>query len=498
MKDFFFAQSRKADWPVSPDGAMLPKVSLSLTQCSFSWAPYILYVIGVVVHGLWALTIPQPVDWDPAYYRAVATNIVEGEGAVTYALWNLTWIPEALPMPADLYWMPLPSRILVPFLWLWPAHGDQVVTVLLAAGWGPLAFLTARELGADRTGAMLAGILATTGLWYARYLSTPDSIALTGVLGGLAVLASARDRWVAAAGFAALVALARNDGFLFAPCLAFAFRGLPALAVAVSGPVAAGLWHLRNAWLVGEDYFEVRTVVANALHPDDFLLATATTLSVLDRISIFTGNAAVNALFHWLIILPIPAVVAMFWHRQRWMVAAWVYILGMPVVVQLLAPGVAGSGTLFRSGSVHFPLACAITALVLVRVGAWGLRVRDYHPYFLTVLFALSLLVFSTTVGPILALRKLPGFDPCAGGAIPEDAVVFATHPLLVEGRCNRAAVLLVQKLDAARADDLAARFAVRYAVAPPAGIEDKHAVTGPELESRGWVVVSDGLYRLP
>ncbi len=471
---------------------------MGFTQNPFVKDPVILFFLGVMGHAIWALTILQPIDWDPAYYRAVATNIVEGEGAVTYALWNLTWIPEALPMPADLYWMPLPSRVLVPFLWLWPAHGDQVVTVLLGAVWGPLAYFTARELGADRFGSGLAGMLATTGLLYARFLSTPDSMALTGVLGGLAVLASARERWVVAAGLAALVALTRNDGFLFAPCLALAFRGLPALVVAASGPIVAGLWHLRNAALVGSDYWEVRTIVANALHPDEFILATATVLSFVDRISIFTGEATVNTLFHWFITLPVPAVVAMFWYQQRWMVAAWVYILGFPIVVQLLAPGVAGSGTMFRSGSIHFPLACAITALVLVRVGAWGQRMRDYHPYFLTVSFALSLWIFSTIVGPILSMPKVPDIDPCAGGTIPEDAVVFATHPLLVEGRCNRAAVLLVRKMDPALVEDLATRFGVRYAVVPPALIEDKRVVTGPELVARGWVPLSNGLYRLP
>ena len=153
------------------------------------------------------------------------------------------------------------------------------------------------------------------------FIFSSMTMVLSGVLGGLAVLASARERWVVAAGLAALVALTRNDGFLFAPCLALAFRGLPALVVAASGPIVAGLWHLRNAALVGSDYWEVRTIVANALHPDEFILATATVLSFVDRISIFTGEATVNTLFHWFITLPVPAVVAMFWYQQRWMVA---------------------------------------------------------------------------------------------------------------------------------------------------------------------------------
>ena len=56
----------------------------------------------------------------------------------------------------------------------------------------------------------------------------------------------------------------------------------------------------------------------------------------------------------------------------------------------------------------------------------------------------------------------------------------------------------MVQKMTPEQIDAVGSQFAVRYAVAPPSETEDVRAVTGPELEARGWVRVTDGLYRLP
>ena len=148
-------------------------------------APLALFLLGLVVHGAWALTVAQPVDWDPAYYRGVAAAIAAGEGAQVGAIWSLAAPPPALPQPADLHWMPGPSRILVPGLLAWPARGDQAVSVLTAATWGPLAWALAGAV--DRRGAagLAAGALAVAGGAYARFLSTPDSIArLNGTLTG--------------------------------------------------------------------------------------------------------------------------------------------------------------------------------------------------------------------------------------------------------------------------------------------------------------------------
>ncbi len=123
----------------------------------------VLYLTAVAFHGAWATSVPQPLDWDPAYYRDVARSIAAGLCAQSGALWYRLGPDLDLPMLADLHWMPLPSRLLVPGLWLWPAHGDAVVTVIVAAAWGPLAAVLAGRLGGARSVQWAAGLLGVLG-----------------------------------------------------------------------------------------------------------------------------------------------------------------------------------------------------------------------------------------------------------------------------------------------------------------------------------------------
>ncbi len=78
-------------------------------------------------------------------------------------------------MLADLHWMPLPSRLLVPGLWLWPAHGDAVVTVIVAAVRGPLAAVLAGRLGGARSVLWAAGLLGVLGNGYVRFCPPPTA-----------------------------------------------------------------------------------------------------------------------------------------------------------------------------------------------------------------------------------------------------------------------------------------------------------------------------------
>ncbi|HNC99477.1 MAG TPA: hypothetical protein PKW90_25310, partial [Myxococcota bacterium] len=177
-------------------------------------APLALFLVAALLQLAWIAAVPFAFDWDSATYRAVALHIIEGRGATTGALWNLLNPAVTLPSPADLYWMPLPSRILVPALALHP-RGDQLLNALLAAGLAPLAFAFGRRLVPGRPAvAVGAALWAATGAMYARYLSIGDSVALHALLGSLGFWAMLRGRWGAATALAALAALTRNDGFL--------------------------------------------------------------------------------------------------------------------------------------------------------------------------------------------------------------------------------------------------------------------------------------------
>lgn len=430
-----------------------------------------LALLGLVVHGLWALTLPVPLDWDPQYYRLVATRILAGEGASLPVVWTLSAVPQALPAPADLHWMPLPSRVLLPGLLLWPEHGDQLVTVGLAACWGPLALGLARAAGAPREAALLGGLCASLGAGWVRFLSTPDSMALYGTLGGLAFLALARRQLPALLGLSALAALTRGDGFLLGLALALGgwrvlgWRG--ALLVAGSGLLAAGAWQLRGVLVAGELALEGRRAAAGALDMAAFLEGTAGQAGPVERVR-FALSEVDDGLRTVLVagvgVLP-PLALGGLWlcRQEAWARAAAVYAVLLGTVPLLLAPAVAASGTLFRSGAALAPAGCALAGLACWRVSEWAVARRGYPRALLPGFLVVAVAVGSLGMGlGTLAAREAPELD-CA--AVPEGALVTTREPLAWGERCGAAAVYLPEG-DEARTQALR-RFAH---LVPPGG----------------------------
>lgn len=412
-----------------------------------------LFAAAVVVHGLLALTVVTPVDWDPAYYRQVALNIARGDGAVTQSLLFYGYIPEALPFAADLHWMPLPSRVLVPGLMVWE-HGDQLVTVLLAATWGPLAWSLGRELGGD---GLTAGALAVFGGGYARFLSTPDSIALYGCLAGVALVLLARDRLLTAAVVLSAAALTRGDGVLLGPCLAapLVLRRNPRALMLLVAPLATwAAWTVRCDIVGGVGWSLSRELMASTLHYPDFVLGIAGAPSVggraLHAVLELPGTAKV-ALVASAGLLPWPACWALF-RAPAWARGLAIYAVVMPLAALLLAPAVAESGTVFRSGSALFVGGCALAGVGFDRMCTW----RGYPRVLPVLAFAVSSLAlagFNTHLVPSVAMDCPEGVSP-----------VFATRPLL----CDRPALLLPAGLPPQRIHELSNRFGIEHAWLTP------------------------------
>jgi hypothetical protein len=415
--------------------------------------PLMLFAAAVVVHGLLALTVVTPVDWDPAYYRQVGLNIARGDGAVTQSLLFYGYIPEALPFAADLHWMPLPSRVLVPGLMLWD-HGDQLVTVLLAAAWAPLAWSLGRELGGD---GLTAGSLAVFGGGYARFLSTPDSIALYGCLAGLALVLVARKRLLPAALVLSAAALTRGDGVLLGPCLAVPLllqRKPQALLMLVAPLATWAAWTVRCDIVGGVGWSLSRELVASSLSYPDFVLGVAQSPSVGGRAMhalmelpgvakvILVGSAG---------LLPWPAVWALL-RAPSWMRGLAIYAVLMPLAALLLAPAVAESGTVFRSGSALFVGGCALAGVGFDRLCAW----RGYPRVLPVLAFGVSSLALAGLNTQLVPSRSLQ----CPEGSRP----VFATRPLL----CDRPALLLPSGMPAERVRELSARFGIEQAWLTP------------------------------
>lgn len=420
--------------------------------------PLFFFLAACVLHGLFALTVATPVDWDPAYYRQVALNLVEGRGAVTQSLLFYGYQPQALPFPADLHWMPLPSRVLVPGLALWE-HGDQLVTVLLAATWAPLAWALGRDLGSD---GRVAGALALFGGGYLRFLSTPDSMALYGALGGLALLAIARQRWLVLALALGLAALTRGDGLLLAPCLALpllARRRAWAVPLALVGPVVALAWMVRCESVGGLGWGPSRSLVFQTLDYGDFVLGLDAAPTPPERVA-FAGRELLKALRVGLVasafLLPWPAIWALWRRRRSWTEGLALYAVLMPTAALLLAPGVASSGSVFRSGAALFVGLCALSAVGFEALCRW----RDYPRALPVLAFALSSLALG------LANAHLAPSQPWT--CPPGEAPIFASRPLL----CERPALLLAKGMHPRQVRALAERYGASEAwLTPDAGM---------------------------
>ena len=413
-----------------------------------------LTLAAVAWHGAWATTIPQPIDWDPAYYLDVATNLAHGHGAVTHAIWHLSGPDLPLPQPADLHWMPLPSRILVPLVWLLGTVGASVTAVLVAAAWVPVTALLAHHLSPERRVVVGASLLAVLGGGYVRFLSTPDSMGLFGLLGGLAWWTAARNRTAPTLLLAALLALTRGDGFLLAPCLGLVLflhgSRTGAVAVSAAGPVAFATWSVRSWWLAGPELLVARAHTSGAMHIHDLLLGRTPDPSLTERLNaLYDGvsGAIGAALLVGVVFLPILAMWGAARDRHNPLVRGiLVYAPGFVLVTHLLAPGVAASGTAFRSGAALFLPACALATIAAFQLGDLGHRARGYPRWLVPGLLALGFGV--GTVGLGLGTKQARPGPPITCLDAPSTGPVLSGRPLLVRTICGPPALALFRGED--------------------------------------------------
>lgn len=200
----------------------------------------ILWLASLAIIGGSALLFQQPGYMDAYYYYHVAQNLAQGKGLVENLIWNYLEPPESIPHPSNLYWMPLTSLLIFPFL---KAFGEsfraaQLPMVLVASLLPPLAYWIGLEvLGQQRHAFGMAFLTLFSG-YYFVYWSALDNFGLFALLVGLALLLMVRlmrllrDETQARKGgqglllaalcgaLIALTNLSRADGLLLLPVLA--------------------------------------------------------------------------------------------------------------------------------------------------------------------------------------------------------------------------------------------------------------------------------------
>ncbi len=470
------------------------------------------WAFSAVVQALWSRTIRVPIDWDPAYYLDVSQNIVSGRGAVSSVIWHLSGPATDLPVVADLHWMPLPSRILVPAMWVWGDLGAVLMAVLVGAAWAPLSWALARDLsmGAQERSAAprLAALCALFAGGYARFLSTPDSMALFGLVGAGALWAASRG-WIGRTALLLVAAaLTRGDGFLLAPVAAMVWgasvaqrRWRVVFGLSVVGPLATASWWLRSWLAAGPSFSIARAASSNALHIHSFLLGTTNTPTFCERfvsaVSLL-GESSKLALVVGVGIIPAIAVGGAVLRRSHPLVYGWLaYAFLMPLTTGFFAPGIAASGTPFRSGAVLFVLATALTGVALVALDGWAQRVRGYPRGFVSGIVTVGISVGSLGMGyQLVSLRPSPAL-PCE----PDmgEGPMFSGNPLVLRATCGVPGVALFRGESADVVAARAARLGVQRAYLPP-NADDPLCPTADDAASLlpGWIQVSSRIWAAP
>lgn len=464
-------------------------------------APLFLYALALLWHLAWASMSHAPWDWDPSYYLGVARHIAAGEGAVTDAVWNLGWLPPTLRHPADLHWMPLPSRWLVPFLALPlpPWRAAQLGTVLIGAAWAPLAWAQARAWGRSEGVAVVAGIGGALAGGYVRYLTLPDSIALYGTVGALAVHATSTRRMGPALVALALAAWSRTDGLLLSLALATAWQGRARLVIAAAGPLAALVWAVRNRIVAGDGATLLRLRALQALDPTAWLTLTPPEPAGLWTRLVFLGDHLGALGRTWVAVtlaLPVPFLVFALlrsWGSRRradGAGAAWpsiravlLYGVGMPPLLYVAAPAVAFEGSVFRSLAALWP---ALSALAMS--GAADVT-RRYHPAFIPGLLLVALAGMGVAAGtaPGRFPEPLPDCEALDVVGAPGGAAVLSYDPIGLSTRCGRPGVILGRTMTPPDIESLAARYSISWVLTAPVGYAS-WTLEADAFEVAGWV----------
>ncbi|MGB1288893.1 MAG: ArnT family glycosyltransferase, partial [Aggregatilineales bacterium] len=167
----------------------------------------------------------QPGYTDAFYHYNAAQRIAVGEGFVDEYLWVYTGLPEKLPAPSHLYWMPGTSILAAIGMALFGQTYAAAQVGFALCLWGAtlLTYVIGRKIGGTVRHAWFAGIMLFFGGAYLRFWGIMDTFAPYAFFGALYLFAMGQAltvsdkkwRWWLLAGIAAGAGhLIRNDGLL--------------------------------------------------------------------------------------------------------------------------------------------------------------------------------------------------------------------------------------------------------------------------------------------
>ncbi len=448
-------------------------------------APVWVWVLSLLALLPSASSLPMPGSLDAYYYLGGAVQLARGHGLNEPYLWSYFAATPSLPAPSHLYWLPLTSLLMSPFIWLGDALNGgplplatawrwaQAPLLMTAAGLGVLAYALGCRWAQDRWRPWLCALVTVFSIAFYRQWADSDAFGLFALLAGASLWwagdADAGRGWrpaLAAGASAALAALTRNDGLLLLAvlgCAPFVHPSLRTQRVRWWLGVLAGFgvvyapWLLRNLLAIGSLTLPTSSRALWLVDYNDLFLLDPLTITFARWWA--TGWAAITAgwgsalevvLAHLAVavgnvtLLPFAVAGLMRWRRDPLAVLVVLHLVGLALVSVFVFPHQATRGLYAHSAPAHLAFVSALGLAGIDVVVRWVARRLPHWnpersvPVFsaavagMIVLGAVAQLVktrFQDGAGqtPPAAYDQIGAF--LARSGVPADAVVMSNMP---------------------------------------------------------------------
>jgi hypothetical protein len=394
--------------------------------------PLLASLLSVAIAYYW---VDSPGYTDADYYMATGLRLARGEGFTQPFIWNYLALPDGIPQPSHLYWMPLASIVSAMPMWVLGASYRAaqlpflLLTILLAPATAWLRWSMDREEGA----ALLAGLLAAFSGFYLPFFLTTDTFILYAWIGGgtLALAAAfarhpGRNKALGLGIGLGLAHLTRADGVLFLAPIAVALMTARTQRSRHIGWLAVGYSTIMIPWFVRlflvtdapwppgasralwlRDYNELFSyppdrLTAGHLLSSGWLAITRDRLRALGQnvvsFLVVTGSVVIG---------PLSAVAG--WGRRRdpLISVTLAYLVSLLAVMSLAFPFPGPRGGFFHSSAALLPILWALTPSGLRAAVRWGERRRGWIPEIAWIRFSAGLVVILALSTGFLVWQRL-------------------------------------------------------------------------------------------
>jgi 4-amino-4-deoxy-L-arabinose transferase-like glycosyltransferase len=414
--------------------------------------------------------VEQPGFTDAFYHFNAAKQLITGHGLTDEYLWVYIGMPERLPAPSHLYWMPFTSISAALGMALFGVSyaGAQIPFAFMYAGAACVAFWWGWRLGGSHRHAWMAGLLTLLSGFFLRYWGATDTFAPYALVGSLCLTfmglgADSQRPWLyyALCGvMAALAHLTRADGVLLllvawvvilwssphALRKVILYGGIVTLAyLVVMLP-----WFVRNYAAIGSplpvggaqgiwytEYNDLFNYPPDANPQTLFANGAGTFISSRwDGLTNTNGGALFTLIAVEGMIVVTPFMLLGLWKRrtQPFLRGFWLYALGLHLAMSVVFPFPGMRGGLFHSAAALLPGWMALGVAGLDDALEWAARRRRWNASTAKIIFSAALVFFVAFLSLTLALPRrvqvaTPALYTALAEQLPPDARVMINDP---------------------------------------------------------------------